>query len=256
MQIAKSRKLRARRCTRFHKMELEVLISTGMRKGHFLVSRVPGSWVFPVTVLCCLLLAASGSSALALGKGTLEDPIVDSAMTWEEAAVKRAGPPVPEKIQKRQFVLEVCYWSFDGLIHQGQIVVDRRLVSDIREVFRVALQAHFPIASVIPISHARFQWDDQKSMAANNTSGFNYRTVTGGTRLSKHALGFAVDINPVQNPYVRGDRVLPKGARYDPNASGALNPECPVVRTFLRLGWTWGGQWNTLKDYQHFQKVP
>jgi peptidoglycan LD-endopeptidase CwlK len=232
------------------------LLSAGMHKGGFLVSRGSGHWVFPFTVLCCLLLAATGSPALAVGAGTLEDPVVDSAMTWVEAVVRRTGPPVPEKIQKRQFVLKVCYRSFDGLIHQGQIVVDRRLVPDLQEVFRVALQAHFPIDSVIPISHARFQWDDQKSMAANNTSGFNYRTVTGATRLSKHALGFAVDINPVQNPYVRGDQVLPRGATYDPKVAGTLHPECPVVRAFLRLGWTWGGRWSTLKDYQHFQKVP
>ena len=234
-----------------------MLISVGLCKDRFPVSPGPGSWVFPVAVLLCLVLVGAGSSLVqAEGAGTLEDPVVDSAMTWEQAVVKRSGPPVPVKIQERQFVLKVCYWSFDGRIHQGQIVVDRRLVPDLREVFRVALRVRFPMASVIPISHARFQWDDQKSMAANNTSGFNYRTVTDGKRLSKHALGFAVDINPVQNPYVRGDRVLPQDATYDPKAAGTLHPECPVVRAFLDLGWTWGGRWNTLKDYQHFQKIP
>lgn len=217
---------------------------------------LPGCSAWRVAVWICFILVAAGSPVAAGGAGTLEDPIVDSAMTWEQAVVKRTGLAVPEKILKKQSVLEVCYRSFDGRIHQGQIVVDHRLVPDVREVFRVALRTHFPIASVIPISHARFQWHDQRSMAANNTSGFNYRNVTGGKRLSKHALGFAVDINPVQNPYVRGDRVLPKGAAYDPSSAGALSPESPVVRTFLRLGWTWGGQWNTLKDYQHFQKVP
>ena len=91
-------------------------------------------------------------------------------------------------------------------------------------------------------------------MEANNTSAFNYRPVTGGTRLSNHAYGRAIDINTFLNPYIKGDIVLPHGARYDPNIEGTFTSENPIVKTFIQLGWQWGGDWTDLKDYQHFEK--
>jgi len=92
-------------------------------------------------------------------------------------------------------------------------------------------------------------------MLANNTSAFNYRKVTGGKSLSMHSYGFAIDINPVQNPYFKGSIVLPEGAIYNPVAPGTLTAASPIVKTFKRLGWGWGGEWKSLKDYQHFEKV-
>ena len=188
--------------------------------------------------------------------GSSENPIIDSNITLSQALRKFAPPEIKEK----QGLVEVLYYSFDGKIHKGQIIIDKRLAEDIREVFMVALNDKFPINSVIPISHNRFfnngNWnDDNQSMLANNTSGFNYRMVTAGKKLSNHAYGFAVDINPVQNPYIKKDVVLPKGAVYDIKAPGTLTPESSVVKAFKRLGWTWGGEWNSLKDYQHFEKV-
>lgn len=188
--------------------------------------------------------------------GTLQNPIIDSDISLAEALRKEAPP----ELKKRQRLMEVVYYSFDGKIHKGQLVIDQRLVEDIREVFRVAFETKFPVGSVIPISHDRFfkdgKWnEDGLSMLSNNTSGFNYRLVTGGKSLSNHAYGFAVDINPVQNPYIKGDIVLPPGAVYDTSKPGTLSPNSPVVRTFIRLGWTWGGKWRSLKDYQHFEKV-
>ncbi|MDD5130163.1 MAG: M15 family metallopeptidase [Candidatus Omnitrophica bacterium] len=185
-----------------------------------------------------------------------QGPIIDSNITLSEALKKYAPPGFKEK----QGLVEVEYYSFDGKIHKGQLVIDKRLIEDIREVFRVALENKFPIASVIPISSERFlkngKWnEDNQSMRANNTSGFNYRTVTGGKTLSKHAYGFAIDINPVQNPYIKGDVVLPAGAVYDISRPGTLRYDSPVVKCFIRLGWTWGGNWKSLKDYQHFEKV-
>lgn len=188
--------------------------------------------------------------------GTLENPIIDSRMTLTDALRKYAPPEFKDK----QKIVEVVYYSFDGKIHQGQLVIDRRLVQDIQEVFRVALENKFPINSVIPISDDRFykdgKWnEDDQSMMANNTSAFNYRKVTGGKKLSKHSYGFAIDINPAQNPYIKGKIVLPPGAVYDPSRPGTLIRNSPLVKTFLRLGWTWGGEWKSLKDYQHFEKV-
>lgn len=215
--------------------------------------------------LLSLIVILSG--CVALGKtpgviperlvlGTIENPVVDSNITLAEALRKFAPPDFKDK----QRILDVLYYSFDGRIHKGQLVVDQRLVSDIRQVFQVALEDKFPINSVIPISHERFhkngEWNsDDQSMLANNTSAFNYRKVTGGKKLSMHSYGFAIDINPVQNPYIKGDIVLPEGAVYDPAKPGTLTRDCPVVKAFISLGWTWGGDWKSLKDYQHFEKV-
>lgn len=184
------------------------------------------------------------------------DPIVDSNMTFEEALRKDCPPDFKEK----QELVDVFYYSFDGNIHKGQVVIDKRLAGDIREVFQIALTEKFPITSAIPIANIRFykdgKWnDDNLSMLSNNTSAFNYRTVTGGKTLSMHAYGFAIDINPAQNPYIKGDVVLPPGAVYDINKPGTLTADGPIVKAFLRLGWEWGGSWKTLKDYQHFEKV-
>lgn len=188
---------------------------------------------------------------------TLQDPIIDSKMTVEEA-FDGLHPKCPEKIRKRQKVVEVQYYSSDNRIHQGQLVIDGELEKDIKTVFEVALKERFPIHSVIPMSDTRFRkddrWDDGLSMEANNTSAFNYRLTTGSSQISKHAYGRAIDVNPFQNPYIKGSTILPKGAKYDPSVAGTLTKDHPVVRTFLRLGWEWGGNWTSLKDYQHFEK--
>lgn len=188
--------------------------------------------------------------------GTLENPIVDSNITLYEA-LRKYSPPA---FKRRQKIVDVFYYSFDGRIHKGQIVIDERLVKDIREVFRVALKTKFPVTSVIPISHNCFyqggKWNgDGQSMMCNNTSGFNYRVVTGGKKLSMHSYGYAIDINPWQNPYIKGNIVLPPGAAYDRRKPGTLTYGSPIVKTFISLGWTWGGNWKSLKDYQHFEKI-
>jgi hypothetical protein len=188
--------------------------------------------------------------------GTLENPIVDSDTTLSLALRKYA----PEEFKKRQSIVDVLYYSFDGKVHRGQIVVENRLVPDIQKVFSVILDTRFPVQSVIPISDDRFykngKWnEDDQSMMANNTSGFNYRTATRSKKLSMHAYGYAIDINPLQNPYIKKKLVLPPGAVYDVSKPGTLAWYSPVVKAFKRLGWKWGGDWKTLKDYQHFEKV-
>lgn len=190
--------------------------------------------------------------------GSLKDPVIDSNMS-ETEAFDGLNPECPDEIIKRQKIVMVRYYSFDRRIHQGQIIIDADLENDIRTVFEEALKLGFPVCSVIPVSDKRFRkdgrWDDELSMEANNTSAFNYRFITGSsTRISKHAHGRAIDINPVQNPYIKENTVLPKGAEYAPDIDGTLTGDHPVVRTFLRLGWEWGGNWTSRKDYQHFEK--
>lgn len=197
--------------------------------------------------LCCGLCLAQAAD-------TNDDPVIDADMDRQAAIVEKQGENAPPAILKQQRLIPVKYYGFDGKIHQGQVVIDHRLAPDIQAVFDLALKIKFPIQSAIPISD--FGWDDNQSMAANNSSGFNYRFVPGTQKRSKHAYGFAIDINPRLNPFIRGDTVLPAGAGYQPGRPGTLTPDCPIVKKFLELGWTWGGHWKSMKDYHHFQKVP
>jgi peptidoglycan L-alanyl-D-glutamate endopeptidase CwlK len=215
--------------------------------------------VIPFLLATALIAMLSGLTGYAQSPqpGTSKHPIIDSRMT-EREAFEGLDPKCPEELRKRQRVVKLKYYSADGKIHQGQLVIDRDLVNDIKKVFALALKEHFPIHSVIPISDTRFRkdarWDDELSMEANNTSAFNYREITGGGRLSNHAYGRAIDINPFQNPYVKGDLILPHGAKYDPSIAGTFTSDHPIVRAFLQLGWVWGGNWTSPKDYQHFEK--
>ncbi len=216
---------------------------------------------FVIFLLLALLIYAATPNCFAQNsdamRGTLKRPIVDSRMSKRQA-FDGLDPRCPPEIRQRQRVVKVKYYSFDGKIHQGQIVVDKSLVKDIRAIFKLAREIKFPVYSVIPVSAPQFRrngrWDDDLSMAANNTSAFNYREKTGGGSLSNHAYGRAVDINTVQNPYVKGDLILPPNGSYQPENAGTLTREHPITRKFIELGWEWGGDWTRLKDYQHFEK--
>lgn len=190
-------------------------------------------------------------------RGTLKNPIVDSRMSKAEI-FDGLDPKCPPEIKKRQKILTVKYYSFDALVHQGQIVVDKDLADDVKKVFAFALEQKFPINTVIPVSAAQFRkngrWDDDLSMAANNTSGFNYREKTGGGSLSNHAFGRAVDINTVQNPYVKGTLILPPNGKWQPGTPGTFTADHPITKMFISLGWGWGGTWTSRQDYQHFEK--
>lgn len=161
----------------------------------------------------------------------------------------------PREITERLTAVSVRFRSFDGKEDEGSIVIDRDLAGDIKELFAFMLREQFPIASAIPISDARFDGDDESSMRANNTSAFNYRVIAGTAKLSNHALGRAIDINPLLNPFIKGEFVQPKGAVYDPSRPGTIVANSPVVAFLKSRGWTWGGDWTSLKDYQHFEKA-
>jgi hypothetical protein len=121
-------------------------------------------------------------------------------------------------------------------------------------VFRALYEARFPVQRLRTVE--QYGSDDDASMAANNTSAFNCRPVAGGTGWSEHAYGAALDVNPVQNPYVRGSTVEPEAGRAYLDRShvrpGMVVAGDLVVRAFAAVGWEWGGDFRTLKDYQHF----
>jgi peptidoglycan L-alanyl-D-glutamate endopeptidase CwlK len=178
-----------------------------------------------------------------------DDPVIDSAMTWQEALRGRA---IPHAIQSTLVLLDVEYRGFDAWLHRGQIIVHHELSEDVTAIFFELCAMRFPIEKVIPV--ARYGWSDDASMADNNSSGFNYRLAVGLPHLSQHALGRAIDINPCLNPYLKGALILPPNAVYDCSRPGTLCANDLAVEAFTTRGWTWGGDWTHLKDWQHFEK--
>jgi hypothetical protein len=150
-------------------------------------------------------------------------------------------------------LLRLSHRGFDGAVHEGELVVHAEVADAVVGVFRSAFDAGFPIERMELVD--AYGADDDRSMAANNTSAFNCRRIAGTDRWSEHAYGRAIDINPVQNPYVRGSRVdPPAGAAYVDRGDvrpGMLTADGPVVRAFTDIGWGWGGTWSSGKDYQH-----
>jgi hypothetical protein len=163
----------------------------------------------------------------------------------------RAGCPVPVADLR---LLQVTHLGFDGRPHLGEIVVHRAQASAVVEIFRRLYDARFPVQRMVTVE--QYGSDDDRSMEANNTSSYNCRTTTGGSSFSEHAYGTALDINPVQNPYVRGTTVLPEAGRAYLDRSdvrpGMVVADGVVVRAFTAAGWGWGGNFRTFKDYQHF----
>jgi peptidoglycan LD-endopeptidase CwlK len=169
-------------------------------------------------------------------------------MTLAEAL---GGKEIPEEIRDELTIVTVPYFSFAEMSGEGQLVVHTDLEEDVERIFEELRIMRFPIQRMVPI--VAYGWDDNVSMADNNTSAFNYRVIAGTTTLSHHATGRALDINPVQNPYIGADgSVAPPGAVYDLSQKGTVTPE--VVSLFKSCGWQWGGDWSDRKDWQHFQK--
>lgn len=175
--------------------------------------------------------------------------IRDCNYTLSEAL---AGKDIPEEIRNNLSIVDVSYYSFDNRIHRGQLVVTSDLVNDVKWIFEKLLENKFPVEKVIPV--VKYNWSDDASMKANNSSAFNYRFVAGTKRLSNHATGRAIDINPWQNPQIINGAASPEGAVYNPKAKGTITKNSIVVKLFKEKGWEWGGDWKTRTDYQHFEK--
>jgi hypothetical protein len=153
-------------------------------------------------------------------------------------------------------LLRVTYWGFDDRPHRGRLVVNRRFDGRIVAVMRRLYRLRYPIRRMRLID--RYGADDHRSMNADNTSAFNCRFVAGTERWSMHAYGLAIDLNPIENPYVSGSHVSPPAgepfADRSRHAPGMLHGGDPVVGAFEALaGWEWGGSWAAgTRDYQHF----
>jgi poly-gamma-glutamate synthesis protein (capsule biosynthesis protein) len=187
------------------------------------------------------------------------------------SSVRRIGPSVHDRMRFSHHrgcpvqladlrYLRVAYVGFDGRAHSGELVVHRRYADRVVEAFGRLYRARWPIQRMQLVD--RYGGRDRRSMAANNTSAYNCRRVAGSDAWSAHAYGTAIDVNPLQNPYLTGSGIYPPAgapfakinrsetARHSPR--GAIHDGDVVVRSFARIGWEWGGRWSAFPDFQHF----
>ena len=153
-------------------------------------------------------------------------------------------------------LLTVTHWGFDARVHRGRLVVNRDAAAGILQAMRSLYRQRFPIRRLRLVD--AYGADDHRSMAADNTSAFNCRFVAGSDGVwSEHAHGRALDLNPLENPYVTESGYVspPGGAPYidrSRRAKGLVHRGGPVVAAFAAVGWEWGGNWPWPQDYQHF----
>lgn len=158
--------------------------------------------------------------------------------------------------------VHILHYDFDGKLAEGELICNAAIAQDLVEIFYELYRNEYRIEKVKLIDE--YDGDDNLSMADNNTSCFNYRNVPGSTSLSKHALGRAVDVNPLYNPYITynedgSENILPENATDYADRSKKfpykIDEDDLCYKLFTEHGFVWGGNWNSCKDYQHFQKV-
>lgn len=167
----------------------------------------------------------------------------------------RPGCPVPVEDLR---LLTLSHWGFDGQIHTGELVVHADQAENVVRALGRLFALKFPIEKMELVDV--YGADDDRSTAANNTSAFNCREVESSPGVwSQHSYGRAIDINPVQNPYLprSGPVDPPAGAAYTDRSNvrpGMILSRGAVVQAFASIGWEWGGYWTSSKDYQHFSE--
>ena len=152
--------------------------------------------------------------------------------------------------------LTVTHINFDGEYTIGHLIVAAEIGEEVLDIFREIFEGRFPIHSIRLIDY--FDASDYLSMAANNSHAFNFRYIAGTNIISRHGFGRAIDINPIQNPYIRGDTIWPAAGEEYLDRSyvrpGMIIPGDVVYTAFTSRGWTWGGHWTNPIDYHHFER--
>jgi hypothetical protein len=163
------------------------------------------------------------------------------------------APGCPVRARDLAWV-RLTFRGFDGARHTGELLVNRSAADGLVQVFRDLYAARFPIEEMRITTKA--EQTAHPTGDGNDTGVFNCRVLPGTTTYSQHAYGLAIDVNPFQNPYLKGDVVIPELASAYRDRSwrrpGMILPRGPVVRAFARIGWGWGGSWHSLRDLQHF----
>ena len=215
----------------------------------------------PACVLLAALLAPAGAAASghAPVRGSGLAPFSVSVSGLSAAQLRwsyRPGCPVaPARLR----LLHLVYVGFDGRSHRGELVVNAAVVPAVERVFARLYAARFPIRRMEPID--AYQGNDFRSMAADNTSGFNCRhaVAAGPPQWSAHAYGEAIDVDPLENPYLLGGNVFPQSGRAYLDRTD-VRPGMAVTGgvlndAFAAAGWQWGGRWSGSPDYQHFSST-
>lgn len=154
--------------------------------------------------------------------------------------------------------IHILHMGIDGAAHEGELIVNAYIAEDVLDIFHELYNSGYVIEKVALVD--AFNANDNASMIVNNTSGFNSRKIEGTDYWSNHAYGLAIDINPLYNPYVAdGDVVLPATAREYTDRSKAFDMKIDTTdlcyQLFIEHGFTWGGEWENVKDYMHFEKL-
>ena len=157
--------------------------------------------------------------------------------------------------------LRLSHYDDEGNEHIGELVCNKMIASDLKEIFQELYKRHYPIQRMQLVDD--YDADDEQSMRANNTSCFNFRRIAGSTKLSKHSQGLAIDINPLYNPYVKRQAngtliVQPANATCYADRRKAIPYKIErddlCYRLFIKHGFKWGGAWTKQQDYQHFER--
>lgn len=190
------------------------------------------------------LLPAPNGSTFASTVGPVPQDVL-ARSTWTDEC--------PVTLDELAYIT-VSHWGFDQEFHTGEMIVNVDDADDIVNVFRKLHDARFPIEQMRVASVGDL--DAAPTGDGNETGAFVCRPAVGSTSWSRHAYGAAIDIDPFQNPYVKGDIVIPELASYYTDRTlddaGVIHSGDVVVQAFAEIGWGWGGEWNSLKDYQHF----
>lgn len=186
-------------------------------------------------------------------------PISDAIFKRMQGKSYKADCTIPRSSLR---YLHVLHRNADGKSQLGELVCNASIAEDLLVIFRQLYELNYKIERIVLIDE--YGADDERSMAANNTSCFNYRVVSGSKKLSKHAQGLAIDINPLYNPclHLGTGKVEPSNAKaYATNRHKITNTKVPIIdkqdpcyQQFVQHGFTWGGNWLSVKDYQHFEK--
>ncbi len=211
-----------------------------------------------LNVLLVVLLMAFAAPSKA-NQQARAGPIPDTIWSAMQGVSWHKTMPCPRREDLK--LVQIPYVDFSGERRSGPLIVHATLADEVLKIFtEIAIDGTYRIERVALID--AYGGNDFKSIEANNTSAFNCRRTTGAKTMSAHAKGRAIDLNPLINPYVdksgtshkKSLGFVTKLQRAKSNAAGLIKAEGIVVMTFRKYGWTWGGEWTSIKDYQHFSK--
>lgn len=227
--------------------------------------------IIPLAVIMMLLAGCGNKEISQNPQEENKAPITTPEFTTDDAlSLFSIDEDIPENVLEtmigkslpnREFAeelsfLTVSYIDFDGETQVGNLVVNKEVAKEVLDIFKDIYKAEFPIEKMELVD--MYDADDNKSMLANNTSAFNYRTIAGTSTISNHGKGLAIDINPFINPHVINGKANPSEAQdyadRSGDTAGLIKEGGAVYEAFTSRGWSWGGHWDN-PDYQHFEKV-